>query len=262
MCKARFGFRTLRALDFCAGKWWPGENWLLRSTFFLSPEAERGFTWKLWTATHTHKHLSLGYLLACSLKSLDQKFQSSWYSANKGAWSTDRMTTYPFFLNLKFIYFNWRLISLQYCSGFWHTLTWISHGCICVPHPENPSHLPSHTIPQGHPSAPALSTLSHAPNLDWWSVSHMVICMFPCYSVKSSHTRLLPQSPKVCSIHLCLFCCLKYMVIVAIFLNSIYIWVNILYWCLAFWLTSLCIIGFSFIHFIRTDSNAFFLIAE
>ena len=53
-------------------------------------------------------------------------------------------------------YFNWRLITLQYCSGFCHTLTWISHGCICVPHPEPPSHIPPHPIPQGHPSAPAL----------------------------------------------------------------------------------------------------------
>ena len=32
-----------------------------------------------------------------------------------------------------FIYFNWRLITLQYCDGFCHTLTWISHGCTCVP---------------------------------------------------------------------------------------------------------------------------------
>ena len=30
-----------------------------------------------------------------------------------------------FFLN-SFIYFNWRLSTLQYCSGFCHTLTWIS----------------------------------------------------------------------------------------------------------------------------------------
>ena len=35
-----------------------------------------------------------------------------------------------------------------------------------------------HSIPQGHPSAPALSTLSHVSNLDWWSVSHMIIYMF------------------------------------------------------------------------------------
>ena len=29
--------------------------------------------------------------------------------------------------------------------------------------------------------------------------------MFWCYSLKTSHPRLLPQSPKVCSVHLCLF---------------------------------------------------------
>ena len=36
----------------------------------------------------------------------------------------------------------------------------------------------------------------------------------------------------------------------------------VLYWCFSFWLTSLCIIGSSFIHLIRTDSNVFFLMAE
>ena len=35
----------------------------------------------------------------------------------------------------------WRLITLQYCSGFCHALTWISHGFACVPHPDPPSHL-------------------------------------------------------------------------------------------------------------------------
>ena len=30
-----------------------------------------------------------------------------------------------------------------------------------------PTHRPSYPIPQDHPSAPALSTLSHALNLDW-----------------------------------------------------------------------------------------------
>ena len=128
------------------------------------------------------------------------------------------------FLNFlkKFIYFNWRLITVQYCGSFCHTFTQISHGCRCVPHPDSPSHLPLHPIPQVHPSAPALSTLSHASNLDWRSVSHVVIYMFQCYSLKSSHPRLLAQSPKDCSRHLCLFCCLAYKVIITIFLNSIY----------------------------------------
>ena len=35
--------------------------------------------------------------------------------------------------------------------------------------------------------------------------------MFRCYSLKTSHPRLLPQSPKVCSEYLCLFFCLAYL---------------------------------------------------
>ena len=94
--------------------------------------------------------------------------------------------------------------------------------CTCVPHPETPSHLPPHPIPLGHPSASAPSTLSHALNLDWRFVSYMIIYMFQCHSPKSSHPHPLPQSPKDCSIHLCLFCCPAYRVVVTIFLNSIY----------------------------------------
>ena len=52
--------------------------------------------------------------------------------------------------------------------------------------------------------------------------------MFQCYSLRSSHPRLLPQSPKVCSLHLCLFCCLAYRVIVSIFLNALYMCWNTL----------------------------------
>ena len=86
----------------------------------------------------------------------------------------------------------------------------------------NPPHNSPYPIPQGHPSASALSSLSHASNLDWQSVAHMVIYIFQPYSLKSSHPHLLLQSPKVCSLHLCLFCYLTYRVIVTIFLSSIY----------------------------------------
>ena len=41
-----------------------------------------------------------------------------------------------------FFFTSWRLITLQYCSGFCHTLTWISHGFTWIPHPDPPSHLP------------------------------------------------------------------------------------------------------------------------
>ena len=73
-------------------------------------------------------------------------------------WSREWKPTPLFFFFFSFIFIRWRLITLQYCSGFCHTLTWISHGFTCVPYPEPPSHLPLHPIPLGHPSAPALST--------------------------------------------------------------------------------------------------------
>ena len=105
---------------------------------------------------------------------------------------------------------------------FCHTSTWFHHRYTRVPHPEPASFLPPFTIPLGHPSAPAPSFLYHASNLDWWFISHMILYMFQCHSPKASHPRPLPQSPKYCSIHLCLFCYLVYRVIVTIFLNSIY----------------------------------------
>ena len=43
-------------------------------------------------------------------------------------------------------------------SGSCHTLTWISHGYTCIPHPDPPSHVPLYPIPLGLPSAPGPST--------------------------------------------------------------------------------------------------------
>ena len=36
------------------------------------------------------------------------------------------------FIFFSFIFISWRLITLQYCSGFCHTLIWIIHGFTCV----------------------------------------------------------------------------------------------------------------------------------
>ena len=73
------------------------------------------------------------------------------FMLSENTWTSKSMCFSMLFLKYKFIYFNWRLITLQYCSGFCHTLTWICHSCTCVPHPEPPSHLPRHLIPLGHP---------------------------------------------------------------------------------------------------------------
>ena len=85
-----------------------------------------------------------------------------------------------------------------------------SHSHPSLPHPSGSSHCtrPKH--------------LSHASNLGWWSVSPLIVYLLQCYSLRRSHPHLLPKSPKVCSVHLCLFFCFAHRVILTIFLNSIY----------------------------------------
>ena len=97
-----------------------------------------------------------------------------------------------------------------------------SRRCLVNPRraqvPDGSEEAAVHPIPLGHSSAPALGTLSHALKLDWWSVSHMIIYMFQCSSLKSSHPQLLPQGPKVCSLRLS--CCLAHRVVYFINLAS------------------------------------------
>ena len=79
--------------------------------------------------------------------------------------------------------------------------------------------------------------------------------MFQCYFLKLSHSLLLPLSPKVCSLCLCLLCCPAHRIVDAIFVDYLYIWVNILYLSFFFWLTSLCIIDSRFTHLIHWVSS-------
>ena len=118
-----------------------------------------------------------------------------------------------------FIFISWRLITLQYYSGFaihWHESAMDVHVFPILIPPPSPSH------PSGSSQCTSPEHLSHASNLGWWSVSPLIVYLFQCCSLWTSHPHLLPQSPKVCSVHLCLFFCFAYRVIVTIFLNSIY----------------------------------------
>ena len=56
----------------------------------------------------------------------------------------------------------------------------------------------------------------------------MIIYIFQCYSLKSPHPCLLPQSPKVCSLHLCLLCCLAIESLLPSFLSLISLLFNML----------------------------------
>ena len=144
---------------------------------------------------------------------------------------------------------------------FCHTSTCIHHGCTRVLHPEPPLPPPSLYHPSGSSqcTSPKLLVSCIEPGLAIHFLYDIIHFLIPFSQIIPQLP--LPQSPKDCSIHLCLFCCLTYRVVITIFLNSIYMhqYTVLVFF---FWLTSLCIIGSSFIHLIRTDSNVFFLMAE
>ena len=116
-----------------------------------------------------------------------------------------------------FFYF----LTLQYCIGFaiyqHESATGIRVFPILNP---APSSLPVPSLWVVPVHQPQASSIMH----QTWTgdMSYMIVYMFQCHSPKSSQPLPLPQSPKDCSIHQCLFYCLVYRVIVTIFLNSIY----------------------------------------
>ena len=75
---------------------------------------------------------------------------------------------------------------------------------MCSPS-QSPLPPPSLSQPSGSSQCTSPEHLSHASSLGWWSVSPLIVYLFQCCSLRTSHSCLLPQSLKVCSVHLCLF---------------------------------------------------------
>ena len=92
-----------------------------------------------------------------------------------------RLFYFYFFLIFIFTFFYFTIL-----YWFSHTLTWIHHGCTCVPKHELPFHLPPHDITLAHHHAPAPSMLYPASDIDWWFDSYMIVYMFQCHSPKLS----------------------------------------------------------------------------
>ena len=142
-----------------------------------------------------------------------KKLQKCYMTLLKDPATRDRTEVFLFFLDLSSLFFF--LINLFTLEDNYFTVLWWFSPYIdmnqprvhlCPPHHESPSHLPAHPIPQGCPRALALSALLHAPNLHRSSILHMLIYVFQCYSLKSSHLCLLPHSMFFTSVSLLLSC--------------------------------------------------------
>ena len=134
--------------------------------------------------------------------------------SNKQPWRI--MCIFYFILFLLLFFF-----TLQYCIGFaihQHASTMGIHMFPILNPPPTSLPIPSlWVIPVHQPQASCIlhRTCTGDSFLIWY---------YSCFNaILPNHPPLpLPQSPKDCSIHLCLFCCLTYRVVITIFLNSIY----------------------------------------
>ena len=147
-------------------------------------------------------HRSLPYITVCSNNNLPRKWQfiQMQHMSLQNAYqkfmmlllqtlSTHRGFFCPLFLYMGLCYyfnFKWRLITLQYCIGFAIHQHESATGVHVFPILNPPSHLTPHTIPLGHPSAPAPRILYPVSNLDWQFISYMILYMFYCHSPKLS----------------------------------------------------------------------------
>ena len=114
---------------------------------------------------------NLDHVLDCKVNT--GSAAKAWWRVSSGPLLHELSFFFPF------IFISWRLITLQYCSGFCHTLTWISHAWIYTCSPSwSPLPPPSPPDPSGSSQCTRSEHLSHASNLGCWSVSPLIIYMF------------------------------------------------------------------------------------
>ena len=163
------------------------------------------------------------------------------------------------FTSQRFLYFfDWRIIALQNFVVFCHTSTRISHRYTHVPSlaSPSPSHLqavsePLFEFPESYGKFPLPTCFTHGIVNFYVSLPiHLPFSLLPSHL---AHKSVLYVSFSIAT--------LKINSSVPSF-QIPYIYVSIQYLYFSFWLTSLCIMGSSFVHLIRTDSNAFLFMAE
>ena len=158
--------------------------------------------------------------------------------------------------------FNWGVIALQYCVGFYHISTWVSRRYTYVPCLVN---LP----PTSHPILPLWVVIEHGFELPASDSKFPLAVCFTYDNVDMSvlFSILFPPSPcpspwpQVRSPCPYLHCSPAHMCVSTIIYVPC-ICLNV--WCLSFsfWLLSLCLNSSGFIHLVRTHSNASLCMAE
>ena len=128
---------------------------LLVIYFIYSSESHHSCLWSLGQLSNI-LHLEFQGASTSPLKFLRKKPLSNFRFRHLTFWGKFFFLIFIFIY--LFIFISWKLITFPYCSGFCHTLTWISHGFTCIPHPDHPSHLPLYPIPLGRPSVSGRST--------------------------------------------------------------------------------------------------------
>ena len=122
------------------------------------------------------------------------------------------LSIFKIFLKFKFIYFNWRLITLQYCIGFaihqHESATGVHLFPILNPSPTSLP-IPSLCVIPVH--QPQASCIMHRT----WAGDSFLIWYYTCFNAILPNQPTLSLSHRVqkTSIHQCLFCCLAYRVV-------------------------------------------------
>ena len=144
--------------------------------------------------------------------------------------------------------------ALQCCDSLFYAVKWV-----IFMHTYIPSFLNLPPTPPSHPTrssqSPELSSLCYRATSHQLSVLHMLLSQF----VPPAPSPLCPHVDSLC---LHLYSCPADRFFCTIFLDSIYICVNIWYLFFSFWLTSLWMTDSGFIHITTNDPIYFLFMAK
>ena len=178
--------------------------------------------WTSWCQPNLREDVLILCSYSCPYRS-DQDVpvnlqQDKWYSLFRNFSLCVKECVILFF---SFIFISWRLITLHYCSGFCHTLAWISHGFTCVPHPDPPPTflpIPSLWVFPVHQASAVVSCIQPG----------LAICLtLDNIHVSMLFSQIIPPSPSPTESKSLFYTSVSlflsaYSVIVTIFLNSTY----------------------------------------